>query len=59
MKYLILAEINVTGAHISFTTNAGTTNEAMSKALNYCNKEGFPINKIKVYEQPLKTIRLD
>lgn len=59
MKYLILAEINSTGAHLSFITKAETTNEAMGKVLKYCNDEGFPINKIKVYEQPLNPIHLN
>lgn len=49
MNYLITARING-GGYITFTVNCRTTNDAIYKAMKYCNDEGYFVREIKVIE---------
>lgn len=53
MKYLIIAKVNGSGTHISFTADCRTTNSAIRKAMKYCDDEGYFVNEIKVIENNL------
>lgn len=53
MKFLVIAKINTTGAHISFTTDCQTTNDAIQKAMKYCDSEGYFVNEIRAYQNHL------
>ena len=49
MNYLITARING-DSYISFTANCRTTNNAISKVMQYCDSEGYFVRDIKVVE---------
>ena len=53
MKYLIIAKVNGSGTYISFTADCRTTNNAIQKAMKYCDSEGYLVNEIKVYKRSL------
>ena len=49
MNYLVIAKQGGE-SYITFTVNCRTTNNAISKAMKYCNDEGYFIREIKVVE---------
>ena len=49
MNYLIIAK-TYGDSHITFTTNCQTTNEAITKAMKYCDNNGYFVREIKVIE---------
>ena len=58
MNYLVIAK-TYGDSHITFTTNCQTTNNAIAKAMKYCDNEGYFVREIKVVEMFNRKLPVD